>query len=257
MAGGVWLGGRRGQWVGQRPAADDQESDLDGPRPRAQNATNDVAAHTSLAGCNNPRVPNDVRKLSIGELTHMVLGRSMSADEAWVALLEEGAESAFADDAPAFDSAEVLAEPLWVGSVGYERFRLNTDLAERLRGSGVERVIDVRQLPISRRRGYAKSALGQAFADAGIEYVHIRALGNPKPTRDLYKSGRVEEGRAGYGEYLLGEQRDALTGLVALLREKRSALLCVEHDPATCHRTVILEALNDELGLELDVAAIA
>jgi uncharacterized protein (DUF488 family) len=202
-------------------------------------------------------VLNDVRKLSMGELTHLVLGRAMSADEAWVVLLDQDADSASADDAPAFDSTEVIAEALWVGSVGYERFRLNTDLVERLRESGVERVIDVRQLPISRRRGYAKSALGQAFADAGIEYVHIRALGNPKPTRDLYKSGRVQEGRAGYGEYLLGEQRDALTGLVALLREKRSALMCVEHDPATCHRTVILEALNDELGLELDVAAIA
>jgi uncharacterized protein (DUF488 family) len=193
----------------------------------------------------------------MGELTHMVLGRAMSADEALVALLDEHADPVFDDYAPAFDTNAVLAEALWVGSVGYERFRLNTDLAERLRESGVERVIDVRQLPISRRRGYAKSALGQAFADVGIEYVHIRALGNPKPTRDLYKSGRVEEGRAGYGKYLLGEQRDALTGLVALLRGKRSALMCVEHDPATCHRTVILEALSDELGLELDVAAIA
>jgi Protein of unknown function, DUF488 len=211
----------------------------------------------SLAGCNNPRVAVDVRKLSMGELTHMVLGRAMSAEEAWAALLELAQDFAVAEGPPTFERNAGLAEPIWVGSVGYERFPLNTDLAERLREAGVERVIDVRQLPISRRRGYAKSALGQTFADVGIEYVHVRALGNPKPTRDLYKSGRVEEGRAGYGEYLLGEQRDALGGLVTMLRENRSALLCVEHDPATCHRTVILEALSEELGLDLDVAAIA
>jgi Protein of unknown function, DUF488 len=215
------------------------------------------SVRTSLACCNNLRVPNDVRRLSMEDLTHLVLGRAMSVDDAWVALLDEPADSGLADDAVAFDGKRVLTEALWVGSVGYERFRLNTDLAERLRAAGVERVIDVRQLPISRRPGYAKSALGQAFADAGIEYVHVRALGNPKPTRDLYKSGQIEEGRAGYGEYLVGEQRDALAGLVAMLREKRSALMCVEHDPATCHRTVIFEALGDELGIDLDVAVIA
>jgi hypothetical protein len=226
-------------------------------KPCVQNVPERRRPSYSLVGCNNPRVPIDVRKLSMGELTHIVLGRAMSADEAWVALLDEDADPAFGDGASASDSDSLLADALWVGSVGYERFRVNTDLATRLRELGVERVIDVRQLPISRRRGYAKSALERAFAVAGIEYVHIRALGNPKPTRDLYKSGRVEEGTAGYGEYLLAEQRDALVGLVALLREKRSALMCVEHDPATCHRTVILEALSDELGLELDVAAIA
>jgi uncharacterized protein (DUF488 family) len=88
----------------------------------------------------------------------------------------------------------------------------------------------------------------------GIEYVHMRALGNPKPTRDLYKSGRIAEGRAGYGRYLLGEQRAALSELAVLLQEKRCALMCVEHDPTTCHRTVIMDAVRDELGLALNVA---
>jgi hypothetical protein len=31
----------------------------------------------------------------------------------------------------------------------------------------------------------------------------------------------------------------------------------VEHDPATCHRTVIVEALADELDLQLTVAELA
>jgi uncharacterized protein YeaO (DUF488 family) len=82
-------------------------------------------------------------------------------------------------------------------------------------------------------------------------------LGNPKPFRDLYKSGRVEEGRERYREHLLGGHVSDLWALVRLLREKRSALMCVEHDPAICHRTVIVEALVDELDLTLDVAEIA
>jgi uncharacterized protein (DUF488 family) len=145
---------------------------------------------------------------------------------------------------------------LWVGSVGYEHYRLNTDFAAHLMEFGVERLIDVRQLPISRRRGYAKSALREALVAVGIEYVHVRALGNPKPTRDLYKSGRTAEGRAGYEQYLLGEQRAALSELALLLQEKRCALMCVEHDPTMCHRTVIIDALRDELGLALEVVGL-
>lgn len=156
------------------------------------------------------------------------------------------------------DSAKAaLAASLWVGSVGYEHYRLNDEFARRLRDAGVERLIDVRELPISRRKGYAKTALCEAMASVGIEYVHIKALGNPKPFRDLYKSGQVAEGRENYEQYLREKQGDALRNLVPLLQEKRSALMCVEHDPAACHRTVIVDSLRTELGINLEVTEIA
>jgi uncharacterized protein (DUF488 family) len=157
---------------------------------------------------------------------------------------------------PLRDMAETK-KSLWVGSVGYERHKDHRAFARHLRDSGVERLVDVRELPISRRRGYAKTALAQAMSEVGVEYVHLKALGNPKPYRDLYKSGRVAEGRECYKQYLLTEQLEALSELVPLLRSKRSALMCVEDDPATCHRTVIVEALRNELGIALDVAQIA
>lgn len=153
-------------------------------------------------------------------------------------------------------AAEVAAA-LWVGSVGYERHKDSRAFARHLRDVGVARLVDVRELPISRRPGYAKSALARVMAEVGIEYMHVKALGNPKAYRDLYKSGRVDEGRRRYAHYLVAERREALRDLVPVLRDKRSALMCVEHDPKTCHRTVIVEALRDELGLELDVAQIA
>lgn len=151
----------------------------------------------------------------------------------------------------------VVSSKIWLGSVGYERYKHNEDFARLLVESGVERLVDVRELPISRRRGYAKTALGAAMAAVGIEYVHVRALGNPKPFRDLYKSGRAAEGRDRYQHHLLSERRDALDDLAVIIRESRCALMCVEHDPATCHRTVIVDALRSELGLELDVAEIS
>jgi uncharacterized protein (DUF488 family) len=187
--------------------------------------------------------PTDRR--SFAELSRAVLGRSLSVGDAW--------EWAMRDEF----QPETPAEPgCWVGSVGYERHRDVGEFARRLHEAGVERVVDVRELPISRRRGYAKTALGETLGAEGIEYVHMRNLGNPKPYRDLYKSGNVEEGKELYTAYLQGEQRAALEQLASILPERKTALMCVEHDASVCHRTVILESLASELGLELDVAEI-
>jgi len=184
---------------------------------------------------------------SVAELTRVLFGEALSIDQVLERL--ELVDLA----APAGSEATM---GLWVGSIGYELYKDHVAFARHVQAAGVEQLIDVRELPISRRRGYAKSALAQSMADVGVEYIHMRALGNPKIIRDLYKSGRVEEGRRRYEEHLLGEQRGALDGLVPLLCEKRSALMCVEHDPAACHRTVIIDALRRELGLALDVAEI-
>jgi uncharacterized protein (DUF488 family) len=144
-----------------------------------------------------------------------------------------------------------------LASVGYANFTLNTDMAARLRAAGVESLIDVRALASSRRRGFAKTALSSALADRGIEYVHMRALGNPKAGRELYRRGAIEEGRALFERHLLGEQRGALEELARVIAQRRCALMCVEADPALCHRTAIIDALRSELGLALEVTEIS
>lgn len=187
---------------------------------------------------------------SIAALTRAVFGSELSMADVWQRV---GAD-AFPPDSP---EPVASAEAVWVGSIGYERFRDVRDFVRQLVAAGVERLVDVRELPISRRRGYAKSALGEATESAGIEYLHSRALGNPKEFRDLYKSGERDRGREGYERFLLTEQREALEELERWLREKRSALMCVEDDQATCHRDVIFSSLQRELGVSLDVCALA
>jgi uncharacterized protein (DUF488 family) len=151
------------------------------------------------------------------------------------------------------DASSARPAALWVGSIGYERHKSVSGFAQLLRAAGVELLIDVRELPISRRRGYAKRALEAALNDAGVEYRHVRALGNPKAFRDLYKAGQVEAGRELYEHFLLSERSDALADLAATLTTRRCALMCVEDDERVCHRGVILEALRSDLGLALDV----
>jgi hypothetical protein len=201
--------------------------------------------------CEDAPMPTETApadRRTFAELSQAVLGRPVSIAEAFDLLMAEE----FRPEPPAASAASV-----WLGSVGYERHKDSAEFAKLLRAAGVERLIDVRELPISRRRGYAKTALGEAMARAGVEYLHMRTLGNPKIYRDLYKSGQVDEGRALYTRYLLDQQRDALELLPALLREKPTALMCVEHDPAICHRTVIIDALRDELDLEIEVVDLA
>jgi uncharacterized protein (DUF488 family) len=189
---------------------------------------------------------------SLADLTRSLFGETLSLEEVF-----ERVEQATLAEPTVLVSEETHAqaatEGLWVGSVGYERHRHAAAFASLLRRARVERLIDVREFPISRRRGYAKTALSEALSVEGIEYVHMRALGNPKQFRDLYKSGRVREGRAAYERHLLDERVDVLRELVPLLEGRRSALMCVEHDAVICHRAVIFDALRHELGLQLDV----
>jgi hypothetical protein len=194
-----------------------------------------------------PPVPSttarsDVSDRSLAELTQAAVGRSLSMAALFDLVERQSIESRGEQD----------ADRIWLGSVGYESFKTNADFARMLVRAGVERLIDVRELPISRKRGFAKSALAGALEAEGIEYVHVKSLGNPKAYRDLYKSGNVEEGRGAYGSFLREERRDALRELEALVAERRSALMCVEHEESVCHRQVILEALA-ETGLALEV----
>lgn len=137
-----------------------------------------------------------------------------------------------------------------VFTIGYEQ-RSQTELVGVLVEAGVTLLADVRELPLSRRPGFSKTALAAAVDEAGIAYTHERALGNPKAHRDAWKRGDSEAGRAGYRRHLV-EAAGSVDALALRVAEGGVCLLCVEHDPASCHRTLLAEALRVRLG-ELDV----
>ncbi|WP_118857115.1 DUF488 family protein [Sphingomonas mesophila] len=127
-------------------------------------------------------------------------------------------------------------------TIGYEGTTMDDFLAA-LRGAGVERVIDVRALPLSRRPGFSKTPLKGALAEAGIDYVHLRALGTPAEGREAARAGRQHDLERIYDAQLgLPEAIVAAEELKALAAEKSSALLCFERDPKHCHRTLLWRA---------------
>ena len=125
-------------------------------------------------------------------------------------------------------------------TIGYEGTTMDAFLAA-LKAAGVEQVIDVRALPLSRRPGFSKNSLAASLKDAGIGYVHLKALGTPKPGRDAAKKGDWQAMEAVYaGQLELPEAQAEAAKMRALAAEKPSALLCFERDPHHCHRTMLL-----------------
>jgi uncharacterized protein (DUF488 family) len=131
-----------------------------------------------------------------------------------------------------------------VWTIGYERL-LPAQLVAELEAERVERVLDVRFRPQSRRPGMSKTRLGELLADHRIAYEHRRELGTPADLRFLFHAGRVAEGAAAYRDHVEATAADALDALAAELdHAPRTALLCLEADPAVCHRRVLTEALQ-------------
>lgn len=127
-------------------------------------------------------------------------------------------------------------------TIGYEATTMDEFIAA-LKGAGVEQLIDVRAIPLSRRPGFSKNILAASLNAAGIGYVHLKHLGTPKPGRDAAKKGDVATLRAVYANQLgLPEAQAEAARMRALAEEKPSALLCFERNPGHCHRTLLLAA---------------
>lgn len=145
-----------------------------------------------------------------------------------------------------------MAEQPVIFTIGYEK-RSVDDLIWALQTRGVERVVDVRLTPHSRRKGFSKTALGEALAAAGIAYEHRGALGNPADVRDVYLSGDYQGGHRLFREHLENGAGQALDDLVATLDGQVTAMLCLERDAHRCHRSVVALMAAERLPAETAV----
>ena len=135
-----------------------------------------------------------------------------------------------------------------LATIGYQASTL-PEVIGRLSAAGVEIVIDVRAIAASRRPGFSKTLLAASLGEAGIGYVHLRALGTPKAGRQAARAGRVAEMREIYEAHL--EEPDAqaqLAQAAVLAAERPAALLCFEADARGCHRKIIAERLRAASG---------
>jgi uncharacterized protein (DUF488 family) len=133
-------------------------------------------------------------------------------------------------------------------TIGYEAATL-PDVIGRLKAAQVEQLIDVRAIAASRRPGFSKTVLSASLAEAGIDYLHLRALGTPSDGRAAARAGRTAEMRRIFAAHL--EEPAAQLALIhaaEAVAARPSALLCYERDAAVCHRAVLADILSERLG---------
>jgi len=128
-------------------------------------------------------------------------------------------------------------------TIGYEGTDIDRFVAT-LKVVGVHLLVDVRALPLSRKRGFSKKGLRARIEQEGMDYVHLSALGDPKEGRDAARAGRFDQFRRIYTKHLAqAEPQEKLRELGALVEEQPTCLMCFERDPSECHRLIVASQL--------------
>jgi len=138
-----------------------------------------------------------------------------------------------------------------VYTIGYEGKSI-TQFIERLKKIGIEQLVDVREIPLSRKNGFAKNALKKALDDNGIIYKHLPELGSPSEIRHkLHEDWNYDEFFKEYTAYIQNEEpQKALVKLAEFAHMRKTVIMCFEYSVEKCHRRIIKERLiSDGFGV--------
>lgn len=131
---------------------------------------------------------------------------------------------------------------LW--TIGYEHVGV-PDFIEALKAAKIKTLIDVREVANSRRAGFSKKSLAASLDEAGIAYVHMKALGTPKAGREAARKGDAKTMRRIFEARLADpESQLSLAETAELGRKGRICLMCLEHDWRQCHRAIVAKHLE-------------
>jgi uncharacterized protein (DUF488 family) len=150
-----------------------------------------------------------------------------------------------------------------IGVYGFEE----VDFFKALVDAGVDVFCDIRQRRGVRGSTYAfanSQRLQAKLNELGIAYIHRKDLAPSRATRELQYAADKESKTAKRQRSTLSApfveayRRDYLAGFdssefVSELgsEAKRVALFCVERDPAACHRSLVAERLEMDLGIQV------
>ncbi len=116
-----------------------------------------------------------------------------------------------------------------------------------LTAHGIEQVVDIRTIPKSRHNPqFNADALPESLKIAGIDYVHMSALGGLRHARkDSLNQGWKNTSFRGFADYMqTPEFEEGLLKLLELAGKRKTAIMCAEAVPWRCHRSLIADALT-------------
>ena len=131
-------------------------------------------------------------------------------------------------------------------TIGYEGADVDA-FVYTLAAASVDFVVDIREIAASRRPGFSKTALRNHLSLAGIEYAHLRNLGDPKEGREAMRRGeRAKFLRIFQDRLNSPDAQLQLAEAMKLASEHSIALLCYERDPKDCHRSIVAAAMEEQ-----------
>lgn len=114
-------------------------------------------------------------------------------------------------------------------------------------------VVDVRKNPVSRKYGFAGTSLAAIADKLGMQYRHTPELGIPSAKR-LSLSSREDYDRLfeWYREKSLPAVDDSVAATCSLVKSAKSVLVCMEQDPACCHRSHLADLISKRTELAVE-----
>jgi len=140
-------------------------------------------------------------------------------------------------------------KPITIYTTGYEGRTIN-DFINTLKENKVDMIFDIREIPISRKKGFSKSSLEIILKANNIKYVHFKKLGSPKQIRDRLRVEHDYETLFNeYRKYLDTQEEtiDILNTAISSHKDMRFCLMCFEKDPEMCHRSIVAEKISNSL----------
>ena len=132
---------------------------------------------------------------------------------------------------------------MFISTIGYEGSEIS-DFVSVLKYAGVEALVDIRDLPSSRKPGFSKNSLSASVAKAGSEYIHVKPLGDPREGRLAARAGNMTKFRKIFCEHISSpEGKTALYFVANLAKGKKICLMCFERDHKFCHREIVVQEL--------------
>jgi uncharacterized protein (DUF488 family) len=130
-----------------------------------------------------------------------------------------------------------------IATIGYEGTTIEKFVGA-LKHALVDVLIDVRDVPLSRKKGFSKSGLAQILADADIEYVHLKGLGDPKEGREAARAGKYDLFQKIFDRHMKTKTAVRDLGVAAnIVKTRRACLMCFECNHDKCHRSIVAERL--------------
>lgn len=131
-----------------------------------------------------------------------------------------------------------------VFTIGYEGLSIE-QFVDKIKEYGINSVVDVREYPISRKKGFSKTKLSEVLHENDIEYYHFRKLGSPKKIRDeLRKTKNYFKFFMEYESYLNTLEDDTLENVTSISKNEKTCLMCYEHDSNHCHRKIVAKHIS-------------